>query len=705
MQYKAAKNPSRPPAQGGYALVIMLALLIAGSLYAIISQLEPGTRERERRTGTALALQQAREALIAYAVTYRDSQLEGGSKIEGFGYLPCPDMEGDDALGMFGTAAVNCGSAGVASIGLLPVRSLGLPDLRDSDGNCLWYAVSGPHKGSSKTVPFNGDTRGQFEIIDAGGALTLTLAGDEGGAVAIIFAPGVPVSGQDRSALDKPCGTDSTKAAEYLESLGPQFIHGVRKTADGTPTANDQLAWVSARELSLLARKRSDYASYMNTHVTAIWNDLAANLGARLPGTNNTLPTSNPFFVPLPAAPSSNYNFYENWSNQFRYYRCSPLGGYCYTSANGTRCDAMLLMAGSGIDTSAAWSANVAVQEAAGISFGAARDKAPGDPRGSLRRSNLDYFEDQLLFVNAPGSGRYVTNQSYAVSQPSRDLGMCLRFMMQDFQGFTTQQSDPAQPIISLGSPSALPTSTPTQLILGNGAGVEQYGCAWNADSVALGRPVRIYFRTRIIDVGEGFTFTLAGTAGNPNTQMCGGTGSALGYSGTNGITSPIEAPKLALEFDTRASTSSASINDQKDPTYPHAAFVFWAGPQRSDNLDNQHGACNADNSVCNPNIFLSPSNGNLTQEPFHVRLEVQPDGNGSMQLRAYIFAESQMPTNCPLSMLDLSISPSICAAGLLAATLPVTLSQAWLGFTVGQGTGGASTQEIIIDQFVAKSY
>ena len=64
----------------------------------------------------------------------------------GPGYLPCPDTDGD------GWAEATCGSLDGASgqasrLGLLPWKTLGLPDLRDGYGERLWYAVSSKYKG------------------------------------------------------------------------------------------------------------------------------------------------------------------------------------------------------------------------------------------------------------------------------------------------------------------------------------------------------------------------------------------------------------------------------------------------------------------------------------------------------------------------------------------------------------------------------
>lgn len=139
-----------PSRQRGMALILLLTLLSMGVLYFILVQLESVGKyqleARQGRSGGSDAIEQARQALIAYAATYRDSNTD-----QVFGYLPCPDTTGA------GETASTCGSSDVAAVGLLPYKTLGLPDLRDAQGDCLWYAVSGAFMNATKstTQPMN----------------------------------------------------------------------------------------------------------------------------------------------------------------------------------------------------------------------------------------------------------------------------------------------------------------------------------------------------------------------------------------------------------------------------------------------------------------------------------------------------------------------------------------------------------------------
>jgi hypothetical protein len=184
----------------GTALVAAtLALLVALGMFLVLEiAAGPGSAERERVTARALAA--AREALIAYAADRPISAAVGP------GYLPCPDTDND------GWAESTCGSQSgdigqAERLGRLPWKTLGLDDLRDGHGERLWYAVSSKHKGllncaaSRACVDMSPDAAlGTITVRDNSGTLLHdgTIAEPyrafEGGAVAVILAPGPPLA-------------------------------------------------------------------------------------------------------------------------------------------------------------------------------------------------------------------------------------------------------------------------------------------------------------------------------------------------------------------------------------------------------------------------------------------------------------------------------------------------------------------------------
>src|SRR6185437_10838889 len=142
----------------------------------------------------------AREALIGYAAD-RDIDAAVGP-----GYLPCPDLDGD------GWAESTCGSLDGSSgqeqrLGRLPWKTLGLPLLRDGDGEALWYAVSTKYKGllncagSRACVDMSPVAAlGTITVRDASGhafhdgTLAAAASALQGGAVAVVIAPGAPLA-------------------------------------------------------------------------------------------------------------------------------------------------------------------------------------------------------------------------------------------------------------------------------------------------------------------------------------------------------------------------------------------------------------------------------------------------------------------------------------------------------------------------------
>ena len=212
-----------------HGAVLLLALLLVACLAASFAALALAARAataRERATERALA--QARAALIAYAV---DRPINAAT---GPGYLPCPDLDGD------GWAESTCGSldgaTGQASrLGLLPWKTLGLPQLRDGAGERLWYAVSTKYKGllncaaSSACVDMTpAHAPGTITVRAADG--TVVHDGTAGsGAVAVVLAPGpalerIEADGarlQSRACAPGDCDADGACIASPPQRAAP----------------------------------------------------------------------------------------------------------------------------------------------------------------------------------------------------------------------------------------------------------------------------------------------------------------------------------------------------------------------------------------------------------------------------------------------------------------------------------------------------
>ena len=297
---------SRSRQNGAALLLVAVAMLVA--VAAILAMALPAhglAARRDRASERALAA--AREALVAYAAGRPISATVGP------GYLPCPDLDND------GWAEATCGSLNGESgqaqrLGRLPWKTLGVGDLRDGDGERLWYAVSSKYKGllncaaSAACLDMTpGSALGTISVRSASGTLLhdgTRAQADGGGAVAVIVAPGAPLprlagsEGDSGPAQVRECAPGECDALgrclasppqraatcdprNYLDrapvaGFGPEdnadfvdrgdaagrafnrngFIHGPLSDRDGRILVNDRLAAVAYRDVMPRVMKR-----------------------------------------------------------------------------------------------------------------------------------------------------------------------------------------------------------------------------------------------------------------------------------------------------------------------------------------------------------------------------------------------------------------------------------------------------------------
>lgn len=681
MPSSPARNPSAHGRQDGYVYLLMLALLIVGSLYGLLRHLDPKALQAEQPGTTARALTTARDALLGYAATYREFHPD-----EGYGHLPCPDTDGD------GVADGNCSST---TLGLLPYRTLGLPDLRDASGACLWYAVAARFKNNPKSDPLNWDAQGELVITDASGANIVAAPDDSnGGVAAIVFAPGASLAGQDSGKLDSgfPCRAAPTQPELYLESTAAPFKNGADSSGS---SVNDQLLWLSSADVFARIRARNDFATYLNAGIKGIQSALSFALPA--PASGKLLPT-----VPPLSLSASDQRFYLQWQDQFRYLKCATSGSYCYTLGS-RKCDGVLLFGG---------------------------ERSDGRPRPTGARALSDYFEGTTLDL-ADGSSQTLATPStlYATTSlatRSQDLALCLSPQTQSADqdsdtplvvsssvdaGFNTLNPVPA-PVARYLKPDSGQATFQLGQTGGNGA-TDGYGCLWYPEPFQLGAgstPIhlRAYFAFTIDTLGQGFVFAIADadSSSNPHATICGASGSALGYAGDNGVTASIAYPKLGLEIDTHKDVTLG------DGDAGHLALVYW-GDNLSLKDDNAHGDGNNPDSASTGYRAFTLAAGTT----YYVRLDLERSyaslsDTATQVIHAYIspYGTSYCPQFADLSddlpNLFTSASPgSVCMQNTLVGTQtltrrsdgPVPMKQVWIGFTSGQDSSG---QRIRIQPF-----
>ncbi len=322
--------------QSGFTLLALAALLGFAVTLFVLGLTGNLARSNTADQQTAQALAQAKQALIGYAATYRDRNAD---KV--FGYLPCPDMSTAGTEGSAETSASDCIKKDVTVIGRLPWRTLDLEPLRDGDGECLWYAVSGNFKANlNKTDLMNWDTNGLIEIMAPDG--TNFIAGGSGSsadptirAAAVIFAPGAILPGQDRAppgtSTPQICGGNYDPAA-YLDADAASTINNATvppatpphvltrfiaalnsdNTASTSDTFNDRVAFITPQEIfAAHLEKRADFLPYLHDPIAGMLKRAADCIAAY--GNNNLVASDRrlPWAAPLTYAnygSNSSYN-------------------------------------------------------------------------------------------------------------------------------------------------------------------------------------------------------------------------------------------------------------------------------------------------------------------------------------------------------------------------------------------------------------
>ncbi|MCC6534019.1 MAG: hypothetical protein IT531_15830 [Burkholderiales bacterium] len=254
------------------ALIVAVVLFALIGVSALLALARGSDTDAERQRTTEAALAQAKAALIGYAAGV---PLTGPERL---GDLPCPDVNND------GDADPPC--AGEATrLGRLPWRTLGLPDLRDGDGERLWYAVSVGFKNNPRTACvnpadggcLNSDSTGSITVRDRanlvvhdGRARVVATATEfnYNAAIALVIAPGAGLTRQDGAAQDRsPAG--ATNPVNYLDTafsednanfidhdLDNGFISGPVRSVTGDVVLNDRIAVLTYQDLMPVLEKR-----------------------------------------------------------------------------------------------------------------------------------------------------------------------------------------------------------------------------------------------------------------------------------------------------------------------------------------------------------------------------------------------------------------------------------------------------------------
>ncbi|MDH3629871.1 MAG: hypothetical protein OER98_02020 [Gammaproteobacteria bacterium] len=284
--------------QSGYALLLaVLAFMgLSGVVVVGFTQQARQDAEQERYLHNKRVLVEAKRALLQYAYNY--PVISGGTG--GPGRLPCADTDND---GSSNTTFGDCDD-----VGRFPWAepALGLNDLRDADGQRLWYTVSSTFATNTSTI-VNSDTSGTLTVRAPGGNVMYDGSNPDSlinyGIAAVIIAPGAAIdrngTAQDRSTgIEDPFDTTADTEPGIINPVNYlDLVAGTEDNAtvtqggavDGfvlggngyqvSDNVNDQFILVTAEEVSAIAERavleayRAAIDDYQQTIWLAVVND------------------------------------------------------------------------------------------------------------------------------------------------------------------------------------------------------------------------------------------------------------------------------------------------------------------------------------------------------------------------------------------------------------------------------------------------
>jgi len=428
--------------------MVMLVLVVVGSAAFLVSALNRSGMKNEADKNTAQILSQAKEALIGYAITYGDNYPN-----QVFGYLPLPDLgtsrtplskEGD-AAGSFTGNTTN-----LSVIGRLPWRKLGLPPIRDGQGECLWYAVSGSFQNINKADVLNWDSIGHFDNYSSNGTsvgtVSTTGANHAQRPVAVIFSAGAVLQGQNRqtSVTDSvdSCGgnydvrnyLDTYNADTNINSIinyfsgstnnSTGYAYNLTNVTNGSQLnaadlaapkniifgdtevnisgnrvkiANDRIVTITTDEIFRTIIRRSDFSVQIN--------NLLADLDFLLQAQNPPLGTKGTDNISCNVISNvKNKNFCNNWKEMLLLTRLPVMSSITIDGTASVACNRVLIFGG---------------QRTPGQTRITVTDKS--SPANYLEATNLANFSTPIAVSN-----NFNGASAFNVNNPGSDVLRCL---------------------------------------------------------------------------------------------------------------------------------------------------------------------------------------------------------------------------------------------------------------------------------------
>tara|TARA_R110002072_G_scaffold1780_13_gene15000 strand:+ start:85890 stop:86990 length:1101 start_codon:yes stop_codon:yes gene_type:complete len=294
---------AKPPHfSSGAAILIFITLILLAATSLLVVELSVNQRLQLRTNDKASSLGEAQQALLGYALAQAIP-----------GTLPCPDSTGD---GLANPNGANCQS----QLGLLPTRTLNLPELDDGSGAKLWYAVDLNYVGNATALKNS--------------SVTTTLRLDARTVSAVVIAPGPAVDNQSRQLLVR---------TDFLEGLNADADLAEYESTSSA-SQNDRIVGIDVgRYWALMERRVLIDATQLLNAYRAACNEYpwAANFGGPYTSVNSQQNGAPPLNTALPdnwgaacaggTAPTPATYLVNHWIDQLYYGMCTAAQGNCLT--------------------------------------------------------------------------------------------------------------------------------------------------------------------------------------------------------------------------------------------------------------------------------------------------------------------------------------------------------------------------------------
>jgi hypothetical protein len=649
--------------QHGAALLIFMILLVMGAMTYLVNNLTPEMIEARRAQRSNAALVEARDALLGYALTYRERLASQDPAVLDamYGYLPLPDFGESVNLNhnllhqtciTEGCAMVNPANlpAGIA-VGRFPWKTVGTGPLRDGHGECLWYAVSATHRAVNSTATvMNWDTLASPDILIGSGKPDLSTIAEHDRPIAVIFSPGPVFHANGRK--------ESADAPECKGSYDPTYYvnPALNNAQPALPVSSSKL-FESLRRSAIRTddpinkpdppTRSPSFADQVDDMLVQMIPCVQDQIAGNVITANGKISDS----CSLMMNSFSPQGYYQHYRDQVFVSKCAACdivnvdgqsvpgcaGALLLGNQRGTKIplptDAQesilqlrtpVAVSPANPKLNTAWWANY-LEDPNLASF----TTGSNNYRGPMRLSPVKAAKNNPADSSrcAPGGIWSLDASCQTVEQDivrciptgatQRTVGLNLSSL---FPGVSTLATyTPATQTLTLGADNAQFSSSDPN------AG-KLFGCSWAAEPHSRGNGFRSYFRFKILDTGDGFTFAIVDADHNSNIfNRCGAAGRHLGYSGVNGYTNPLVYPKIAIEFDTSVNSGVSSASQltygRNDPDNYHVAIMYWGHPEDSTLVsesvsawdDNIHNFPTSDDPSTRP----SPTNGTANTHSF----------------------------------------------------------------------------------------